>query len=261
MILMRERLTNAAQQVSAWRQEYLATHYGATRRNLAVSTQALCELARVYFLAGRQDESRTKLQEALGREPRSAQVLNNLAVVEAAAGNLTLALEHCAAALELEAGDPGIWLNLGMLRYAAGDTLGAGEPLSKGMEMSGGWAQACRLLGLPAEEAAERGGTSSLTAQEARELLAAALRRLPKPPSEEVIAQHQAQVPSETEKSPAPAAEKDPTGGASSQGGKAPVTAQPSPAKVQAHTRVGGTRSGEAPIEKYLYWKEAGGGH
>lgn len=225
---VQQRLAQAAREVAGWREEYMAAHFGQVRGNLEISAQALCELAYVYFLAGQLDEARTKLTEAESREPRSAALLNNRGILDVAAGDLPAALQRFASALELDRDDPGIWLNLGVARYAAGDSLGAGDALRQGVEKSGGYAEACRLLGLPAAAEAERAGTQKLSSEEARALLVAALRQVPAPGDSVAVL-------------PAP---------------NAPPT---QPARPPARTRVGASRSGDEALERYLYWKEPGG--
>ena len=48
---------------------------------------------------------------------------------------------------DVEPGDPGIWLNLGVIRYATGDEAGAQIALSEGLTRGGGFENACRFLG------------------------------------------------------------------------------------------------------------------
>jgi tetratricopeptide (TPR) repeat protein len=139
------------------------------------------EIAYVYYSAGRLDEALAILERALGREPESAMTRNNLGAVLAAQGTLERAIEEIQEATRLAGGDGGLWLNLGLVRYAAGDTASADDPISRGMELSGGYAEACALLGLAPDPEATREGSERMTAEEARELLKAALRRVPRP--------------------------------------------------------------------------------
>jgi hypothetical protein len=68
-----------------------------------------------------------------------------------------------------------------MVRYVSGDSLGADEPLARGLTLSGGYPEACRLLGLAPDEEATRQGTERMTAEEARMLLRRALKQVPLP--------------------------------------------------------------------------------
>src|SRR5262249_34019326 len=162
-----------------WNDDYWASRYGASAAE-PVSPAALNELAHVYFLAGRLDEARAKLEDALPRGTNPARTENNLGDILAAQGDLTGALAHYASAVATEDESAGPWLNLGLVRYASGDTSGAEEPLSKGLQRSGSYTEACRLLGLEPGVAADRQGTEKMSAEEARQLLKDALKRIPR---------------------------------------------------------------------------------
>ncbi|MGH7681544.1 MAG: tetratricopeptide repeat protein, partial [Candidatus Eiseniibacteriota bacterium] len=167
--------------IASQRQAFLAERYGADQADIRTTPEALNEIAYVYYSAGKLEEARAELERALPGEPESARTRNNLGAVYAAQGNMEKAEESLRAAAGAESGDPGIWLNLGLARYAAGDSAGADELLSRGLELSGGYAQACALLGLAPDEEATREGSKRMTAEEARELLRSALRRVPRP--------------------------------------------------------------------------------
>jgi tetratricopeptide (TPR) repeat protein len=173
-----------AKTIQAWRSDYLAAQFGDLGGNLHPSPAALNEVARVYLSAGHLEDARDALRHALADEPGSARTHNNLGVCEGVAGDLERASDEFRAATALAPDDPGPWLNLGLARYAAGDSTGAEDPLDRGIELSGGYAEACALLGIPtigSEE--ERSGTKRLTAEEARQLLKAALQRVPRAPA------------------------------------------------------------------------------
>jgi tetratricopeptide (TPR) repeat protein len=174
------------------------------------------------------DEARSRLEEILAGDPRSVRGHNNLAAVDLVDGRSAEALDHFRTALDIDPSDAGVWLNLGVARYASGDTLGADEPLIEGIERSGGYAEACRLLGIPAEEGGARGAARKLTYEEARALLKEALRKVPTiggPKPAEPPAGKDARVPDQTK--PAP------------------------------ETRVAAARAGEKlEIQNVLYWKD-----
>jgi tetratricopeptide (TPR) repeat protein len=167
--------------IAAWREAHLDQRFAGLRDSLEASPAALNEVARVCFLAGRMDDAGVALARALEREPGSARTLNNLGALDACRGDLERAAQRFQAAGGLEPGDAGIWLNLGLARYLAGDSTGAREPLDRGITLSGGYAQACALLGLAPEEPTSRGGATRMSAAEARELLKSALKKVPRP--------------------------------------------------------------------------------
>jgi Tfp pilus assembly protein PilF len=166
------------------------------------------------------------LERALSEGPESARTRNNLGAVYAARGDLEKAAELFQAAATAEGGDAGLWLNLGLAHYAAGDSAGAEEPLARGLDQSGGYAEACALLGLAPDQEATREGAKRMTAEEARDLLKAALRRVPRPAP---------RVP-----------------------GAAPATPgkrEPLPKKWLGRT-AGGRSAERAEIADVLYWKQ-----
>jgi Flp pilus assembly protein TadD len=168
-------------EIATERQAFLARRYGGEREGLESTPEALNEIAYVYYSAGRLDEAKAALERALAREPESARTRNNLGAVLAAQGALDRAMEEFQAAVRADGGDAGLWLNLGLAHYAAGDSAGAEEPIARGLDLSGGYAQACGLLGLAPDQEATREGAKRMTAEEARDLLKAALRRVPRP--------------------------------------------------------------------------------
>ncbi len=167
--------------MGTWRHDFLESRYGEVEKNLEATPEALNAVARVYFLAGKLDEARTTLERAQAKSPNSPQTRNNLANVYAAQGNLGPAIDLYEAAVKGDESDAGLWLNLGLVRYVSGDSLGAEEPLAQGVTRSGGYLEACRLLGLAPEVEPTREGTQRMTAEEARILLKAALKRVPRP--------------------------------------------------------------------------------
>jgi len=168
---LRVRVADDARVVQSWREEYLASHFGEVQRTVEITSQAMNEVAHVCLLAGDLDQARAKLVEALQRDPRSARAHNNLGVSYAAAGDLVKAREYFEAALALDPLDAGVWLNLGIVRAAIGDTSGADKALTEGLTRSGGYAGACRLLGLPTSIEVGRQGMERMSAEEIRALL------------------------------------------------------------------------------------------
>jgi tetratricopeptide (TPR) repeat protein len=235
--LVRERLSRAGAEVAAWRETHLATRYGGARSGLAPSPAALEEVAQVYFVAGRFAEARSRLEEALALAPASAAAHNNLALACTAAGDLDSARTHLEAAVRAEPSDGGVWLNLGLVRHVSGDSAGAVAACREGVERSGGWVAACKLLGLDPGDDARRAQGASLTPEEARELLRRAL-----------------------EKVPSPAAGSDVTSGATAAADTTATSSQTARPPSEARNRVGAPRGGrDIEIHRVMYWKEFSG--
>jgi tetratricopeptide (TPR) repeat protein len=177
------RVAQDLTQIASWRESFLASRYGGVRSNIEATPAALNELAHVYYLAGHSDQARESLERALALDPTSPRSHNNLGAALTSQGDLEGAVKEFRAATAGEAGDAGPWLNLGLTLYASGDSLGAEAPMARGAELSGGYQGACSLLGLVPEEDSNREGTKKMSAEEARELLKAAIRRVPRPVS------------------------------------------------------------------------------
>ena len=209
--------------IDSWRTAFLSGRYGGAQESLAASPEALNEIAHIHYVAGKLEDARAKLEQALPTEMRPARTLNNLANVLVAQGDVVGALPHYQAAVAAEDDDAGLWLNLGLVRYASGDTTGAEEPIANGIARSGGYPEACRLLGLVPEGGVERAGGQKMSAAEARQLLKAALRKVP-PPS----------------------------AGAAGRPDAARAPAAP-PRKWTS--RIAAGRAGDAPLASLLYWK------
>jgi len=231
------RVAEDVGQISSWRETYLAANYGSIDQNLETSAGALSELAHIYLMAGRVDEARAKLEDMMARGPESGRTRNNLAVACVAQGDIAGALSHCSAAVRLEPSDPGIWLNLGLIQYAEGDTAGASDALARGIALGGGYAQACKLLGLAPGEELAVGSAQKMSEEEARLLLKAAFQKVP----EGGAVKPGAAVPAET----TPGTEKK------------PPTVKPVQPAQAVQTRVAGVRAGDQMgLEAILYWKE-----
>jgi hypothetical protein len=221
----RAQLAADATSLNGVRQEYLAARYGEAGRDIRITPDGLNEVAHVFLLAGRPEQCQGKLEDALKLEPASARTHNNLAVALADEGDYAGALAHLREAVSSDRSDPGVWLNLGVVSYVAGDTASAESPLARGLELAGGYVSSCNLLSLPPDEGAGRLGRGRISTEEARQLLKAALRKLP-PPSRPKVA------PS------APVA--------------APAVPEGSP-----RTRTGAPRAEEnTPLREHLYWKD-----
>lgn len=231
--LLGERLSRAGQEVAAWRETYLATRYGEARTQLAPSAAALQEVAQVYLVAGRIPIARARLEEALALAPTSSSVHNNLGVACAAGGDLDSAYVHLETALHADPNDGGVWLNLGLVRYVLGDSAAAAEALREGAIRSGGWAEACGLLGLDSSDDTRRGSEGTLSPQEVRALLKQVLDRVPETPGEIVGADNQAVADTSVVVPPAP----HPT--------------------TRPRTRVAGSRAGaDFELHRLMYWKQ-----
>jgi len=229
-----ELVTRDAGEVGSWREAYMTERFAAVREDLAVSPQALGQLAHAYFLGGSPGEARAALERVLADDPRSPLAHNNMAVLSAASGDMADALEHAARAAEYAPDDPGVWLNLGLLRYAAGDAAGAESALAGGLTRTAGFEDACRLLGLVVTDDASRAAVEALTTEEIRALLEEVLSKLPAAeitigPREAAVGDSLASVPRE-----------------------APV--EPPEAIT---LRVAGSRAAERmELADYMYWKK-----
>jgi tetratricopeptide (TPR) repeat protein len=216
------RLGEDRRTMALWRSAFLASRFPGVRDSLVASDEALNEMARLYFLAGQTGEAADVLARSLAASPRSARTLNNLAVLDAAGGDLERASAQLRDVVTIDPADAGPWLNLGLVSDAAGDSTAAGDALDRGIALSGGYAGACSLLGIePEDQAASLEGTKRMTAEEARALLKAAVKRVP----------HSATA------APSPA----------------PATAKPRPWTSRT---AGGRSSDRAALADLLYWKK-----
>ena len=173
-------LTRDLSAIATAREVHFAQRYGETRSDRIATPEALNEVARVYYSVGRWSEAKAQLVRALASGTGESRTLNNLGAVFAAEGGLEKAAEAFQAAADLDQGDPGIWLNLGIARYAMGDSVNAETAFARGLDRSGSFEEACALLGLAPEPDITREGAKRMTAEEARELLRASLRRVPR---------------------------------------------------------------------------------
>lgn len=150
------RMAAEAKEVAGMRDAYFAAHFGATSKQLEASADALQEIARIEFEGGGYEGAHKQLVGALAKAPQSVAAHNNLGVVLAAMDSLKAADEHWAAALALGKHDPGIELNRGLGRWASGDSAGAAPMVAAAVSQAGGYAAACKLIGLPDDESADR---------------------------------------------------------------------------------------------------------
>jgi transglutaminase-like putative cysteine protease/tetratricopeptide (TPR) repeat protein len=150
------RLADEAKTISAMRDEYFATQYGVDARKMEESADALEQVARVDFEGDDLEGARGQLESALAKAPQSASAHNNLGVVLASMDSLRAADEHWSTAIALGARGPGVALNRGLCRWAAGDSVSAGRMLGPAVADAGGYAAACRLIGLAPEDSLDR---------------------------------------------------------------------------------------------------------
>ena len=150
------RLLAEAKAISSIREEYFAARFGAGTRKLEETAGALEEVARIEFEGGNLEAARSQLEGALAKAPNSASVHNNLGVVLAVMDSVTLADEHWRAAQALGRRDPGIALNRGIAYWARGDSARAVPLLDAAVAEAGGYAAACKLVGLSPEESLDR---------------------------------------------------------------------------------------------------------
>jgi tetratricopeptide (TPR) repeat protein len=230
---LRTALATDAQAVAAWKNEFMTTRYAGVSGTAPASAAAMNELAHVYFLAGELDKARTNLEQVLTGDPKSASASNNLANVHAATGDAEKAIDHYWRALDAAPNDPGIWLNLGLVVYAYGDTTTSMAPIEEGLRLSGGYEEACGILGLKGETL-DRGlapqKEKTLSPEEARALLKSVMARIPSAVFMDTTSAGTG-VPADAKKPVAPAR--------------------------PARTRIAATRAGERMVlQDYLYWKE-----
>jgi len=172
------RLASDASTVAGWRAEYLASHFPEGSGKVDISDDARDELAHVNYLAGEIDEAVHQLEAATQARPRSARAHNNLGDAHAARGEFAASIGDYRQALELDPADAGIWLNCGLVLQASGDTAAAADDLAQGLARSGGYVQACRLLGLSADDSEVKGSSPQVRRVQTRRLLRATLGRI-----------------------------------------------------------------------------------
>ena len=224
---LQERIAADLGVVEGWRQAYLRGRYGPEGLPMTPSVEALNEIARVQLAAGRIEKARSSLEEALTLKAGDVRSLSNLGTLLASQGDLAGAATRYEAALQLEDDDGGVWLNLGLVRYVMGDSARAEANLAEGIQRVGSYEQACALLALEPESALEtdRGGGGKMTDAEVRELLKAALSRVPRP-------------------------------GQAAHGNTAPASVEAVTTRPWA-SRVAGSRSTDRDaLREHLYWKE-----
>jgi tetratricopeptide (TPR) repeat protein len=227
---LRARLASDGLIIGAWRDGYMAARFGGVREDLRASAEALNEIAQIYYIAGRFDEAIAKLEEILRGNSGSATAINNLGNIHAVRGEMDQAVARYRVAAEVDPTDGGPWLNLGLVHYVSGDSLGGRAEIARGLERSGGFDPACRLLGLAARVAPGRAGETKLTEEEVRMLLAGVASEVPMPG---VVDTLQTQGGSQT---------------------------PPVPPQAMA-TRVAASRAAlRMEIRDYLYWKNEEGG-
>lgn len=180
--LLAASLGSDLETLASMQNEYMSARYGRLPDEGRISTAASGELARVYFLAGREQEAMGYLDAVLEDDPASAAALNNRANILAVQGESEEAVDHYERALGLEPDDAGIRLNLGVVLYAYGDTSGAASHLAEGVRGAETYERSCALLGLK-PQGSERGEAphdeKTLSAEEVRLLLESVLDRLP----------------------------------------------------------------------------------
>lgn len=173
------RLGTDAGVVAGWRRDYVRDHFAPGLGSTPVSAGARDEMAHMSYLGGQIDDAVRQLEIAAREQPGSARALNNLGNARAVSGDPPGALEAYAHALERDPNDAGIWLNRGLLLHAVGDTTAAATAFARGVEQSGGYVEACRILGLEPEGGATREGTPRMTSAQIRRMLRAAMKRIP----------------------------------------------------------------------------------
>ena len=144
--------------VAGWRGQYLAGIYPEDVRKASVSVVALNDVARLHFGAGQLELAEANLRRALDTDSRSARTLNNLGVLLLSANKAPEARQRFAAALAIDDTDAGMWLNLGLAIAAEGDLPALDHPVEEALRRSGGYSEACAVLGLDAGATAPSSG-------------------------------------------------------------------------------------------------------
>jgi tetratricopeptide (TPR) repeat protein len=181
-------LDHDSQTLRGWSDDYIATRFVDVRENTTPSESALNELARVQFLGGDIEGAKRELQRLLASNASSASANNNAAVIEIAEGSPETALQFLSVALESDRNDPGIRLNLGLVFYAAGDSVQAWRLLDRAVQDCGGLESAAALLGAKVGPIHDRGQGTAITNEEVVELLQKALLAVPESFADETIA-------------------------------------------------------------------------
>lgn len=178
LVGLRRKLQADADTVAGWRASYLAS-FRVPSTEVEITSDTRDELAHMSYLAGGIEDAVRQLEDAAAHRPRSARALNNLGNARAVQGDFTRAVEQYERALVSDREDAGIWLNLGLVHHALGDTAASSLALAEGLSRAGGYAEACALLGLLPITSADRGGTRHLTLAETRRLLKGTLGKVP----------------------------------------------------------------------------------
>lgn len=138
--------------IAEWRAEFLKSHYDKLPRDAAPTVSALNELARLYHLGGDEETAEARLRQILDTDPRSVTGRNNLGVVLAARANLDEAVAAFREAERQDPRDPGISLNLALTSHLRDRSAASWKTLAEAVHSAGGEAEACRILGVRAEE-------------------------------------------------------------------------------------------------------------
>jgi hypothetical protein len=136
------RLATDARTLAAWRDSVTGTV------TTPIATEAVVEIARIRLAAGDLAGARSRLEATLVQAPRSVTLHNDLGVVLTGQDSLAAAESQFRAALALGEAPPGVWLNLGFVRWLRGDSTVATELLVRGIQRAGGPEQALGLLAL-----------------------------------------------------------------------------------------------------------------
>jgi spermidine synthase len=91
--------------------------------------------AAALFLSGRAVDAERSIRRLLGSNPRHAKAQNLLGAVCASLANHDCALAAFGAALDLDPRDPSVYVNLGYLRVARGDSAGAARFFSEALSI------------------------------------------------------------------------------------------------------------------------------
>jgi len=143
---------------------------------------AVCERGVMLALAGETARAESTFLSLLSAAPRDARALNNLGNLQVLAGDPRLALAFYDRALRTDSTDAGIHLNRAAVYLLLGERERALAAAEAGVRRAGGEREAARLMGLrdePARPGAKAAAAPALHRQEVRDLLRAAIARVP----------------------------------------------------------------------------------
>jgi tetratricopeptide (TPR) repeat protein len=177
-----KRIAADLDSLRGWRQDHLKTLQSAFAKattSAQPTTQGALQVARVYFDAGDFGRASRVLEEARVADAKDPILTANLGASKAAQGMLGPAVSLLEQVLTVDPSGPGIWLNLGLVHYAGGDTARAMVCMVEGLALAGGYDRACVLLRVTPQPPGSRGSAEGASDNLIRSLLKEASDRAP----------------------------------------------------------------------------------